>query len=78
MYVLCVCMCIYIYIYTGIFAYSCKNKHTHIKYVNSPFYINSTNERDIVHACNPSTWMAEEGTSQIQGQPGIHSEILSQ
>jgi hypothetical protein len=30
-----------------------------------------------VHTCNPSTCKAEGG-SQNQGQPGLHSEILSQ
>jgi hypothetical protein len=26
-----------------------------------------------VHACNPSTWKAKEGGSQVQGQCGLHS-----
>jgi hypothetical protein len=32
----------------------------------------------VVHICNPSTWEAEAGGSQIGSQPGLHSEILYQ
>jgi hypothetical protein len=28
--------------------------------------------------CNPSTWEAEAGELQIQGQPPLHHEILTQ
>jgi hypothetical protein len=31
----------------------------------------------VVNACNPSTWEAEAGGSQVQDQPGLHSETLS-
>jgi hypothetical protein len=31
----------------------------------------------VVHTCNPSIEEAEGRASQIQGQPGLHSEILS-
>jgi hypothetical protein len=31
-----------------------------------------------MHFCNPSTQTAETRGSQVQGQPGIHSEFLSQ
>jgi hypothetical protein len=30
----------------------------------------------VVHICNPSTWEAESGRSQVQGK--LHSEILFQ
>jgi hypothetical protein len=30
-----------------------------------------------VHACTPRTQEAEEEGSQVRGQPGLHSEILS-
>jgi hypothetical protein len=32
----------------------------------------------VAHNCNPSFWKAETGGSQVQGQPGLHSETLSQ
>jgi hypothetical protein len=32
----------------------------------------------LVYTCNSSTWEAETGGLQIQGQPGLHSESLSQ
>jgi hypothetical protein len=32
----------------------------------------------VVHAFNPSTQEAEAGGLQDPGQPGLHSEILSQ
>lgn len=33
----------------------------------------------VVHASNLSTWEAETGgTAQVQGQPGLHREALSQ
>jgi hypothetical protein len=28
----------------------------------------------VVCACNPSTWEAEAGGSQIQGHPGLYNE----
>lgn len=28
--------------------------------------------------CHPRIWGAEEGWLQVQGQPGLHSERLSQ
>jgi hypothetical protein len=31
-----------------------------------------------LHAYNPSTLEAEAGGSQVQGQPGLHSETLFQ
>jgi hypothetical protein len=31
----------------------------------------------VVHACTPRTQEAEEEGSQVRGQPGLHSEILS-
>jgi hypothetical protein len=31
----------------------------------------------VVHDCNHSTWEAEVGL-RVQGQPGLHSETLSQ
>ena len=31
----------------------------------------------MAHACNPSTWEAEIGGSQVQGQPQQCSEALS-
>jgi hypothetical protein len=30
----------------------------------------------VVHTYNPSTWEAEAGGSRVQGQPGLHNEIL--
>jgi hypothetical protein len=30
------------------------------------------------HACNPSPQEADTGGSQVWGQPGLHSETLSQ
>jgi hypothetical protein len=38
---------------------------------NKPFRANLVNE------CNASTWEAEAGGWRIQGQPGLHGEILS-
>jgi hypothetical protein len=32
----------------------------------------------VVHAYNPSTWEDEAGGLRGQGQPGLHSENLSQ
>jgi hypothetical protein len=32
----------------------------------------------VVRVCNPSTWVTEAGGSQVQGQPGVHNETLSQ
>jgi hypothetical protein len=32
----------------------------------------------VLHICNPSTQGAEAGGSQVRGQPGLHSETLSQ
>jgi hypothetical protein len=32
----------------------------------------------VVHICNTSTWEGEAEALQVQGQPGLHSEILSQ
>lgn len=32
----------------------------------------------MVHPCNSSTQEAEVGESEVQGQPGLHSNILSQ
>jgi hypothetical protein len=32
----------------------------------------------VLHICNPSTQKDEAGESQVQGQPGLQSEILSQ
>jgi hypothetical protein len=32
----------------------------------------------VVHACNPSTQEAMVGELQVRGQPGLHSNILSQ
>ena len=32
----------------------------------------------LVHACNPSTWEAETGRSQVQGQPQQLSKTLFQ
>jgi hypothetical protein len=32
----------------------------------------------VVHTYNPVTWEAEVEGSRVQGQPGIHSETLSQ
>jgi hypothetical protein len=32
----------------------------------------------VAHACDPSTQEAEAGGSQVQIQPWLHSEILSQ
>jgi hypothetical protein len=29
----------------------------------------------LVHANNPSTWEAEAGGSQVQGQPRLHSDL---
>jgi hypothetical protein len=31
-----------------------------------------------VRACHPSTWQAETRKFQVQGQPGLHIETLSQ
>ena len=31
----------------------------------------------VAHACNPSTWEAETGGSQVRGQPQQFSEALS-
>jgi hypothetical protein len=31
-----------------------------------------------VHGCDTSTWEAETEGSQLPGQPGLHSETLSQ
>ena len=31
---------------------------------------------DVVHACNPSTWEAETGGSQVRSQPQLLSEAL--
>jgi hypothetical protein len=28
----------------------------------------------VIHACNPSTWEAEEGVLQVGSQPGLESE----
>ena len=30
----------------------------------------------VAHACNPSTWEAETGGSQVRGQPQLLSEAL--
>jgi hypothetical protein len=32
----------------------------------------------VAHTCHPSTWKAEDGGSPVQGQPELHSKILSQ
>jgi hypothetical protein len=32
----------------------------------------------LVHTYKPSTWEAEAGELQVQGQPGLHRETLSQ
>jgi hypothetical protein len=32
----------------------------------------------VVHTSNPSTLEAEAGGSQVQDQPGLHSQTLSQ
>jgi hypothetical protein len=32
----------------------------------------------MAHICNLSTWEVEAGRSRVQGQPELHSEILSQ
>jgi hypothetical protein len=32
----------------------------------------------VVHTYNPSIWATEAGRSQVQGQPGLHSETLSE
>jgi hypothetical protein len=32
----------------------------------------------VVHICNPSTWEAEGGGSQVWGQSELHRETLSQ
>jgi hypothetical protein len=32
----------------------------------------------VAHDCNPSTWEAEAVGSWVPGQPGLHSETLSQ
>jgi hypothetical protein len=32
----------------------------------------------VEHACNPNTWEAEAGESQIRGQPWLHNKTLSQ
>jgi hypothetical protein len=29
----------------------------------------------VVHACNPNTWEAKAGGSQVQGQPGLHNKF---
>jgi hypothetical protein len=31
----------------------------------------------MMHPCNPSTWEAKTGGSQVQGQPGLHRENLT-
>jgi hypothetical protein len=33
---------------------------------------------EVAHNCNPSTQEAEAGELQVQDQPGLHSETLSQ
>jgi hypothetical protein len=32
----------------------------------------------MVHASSPSTWETEAGGLRVQGQPGLHSDTLSQ
>jgi hypothetical protein len=32
----------------------------------------------VAHTCNLSTWEAEAGRSPVGGQPGVHSQTLSQ
>jgi hypothetical protein len=32
----------------------------------------------VVHTCNPSTWEAEAGRSEVLGQPGLYNNILFQ
>jgi hypothetical protein len=32
----------------------------------------------VPHTCNPKTWDAETEGGRIGGQPGLHSETLSQ
>jgi hypothetical protein len=32
----------------------------------------------VTHTYNPHTWEAEAGGSEVQSQPGLHSEILFQ
>jgi hypothetical protein len=32
----------------------------------------------VAHTCGPSTWEAETKGMLVQGQPGLHSETLSQ
>jgi hypothetical protein len=32
----------------------------------------------VLHTCNSSTWEVEAGGLTVQGQPGLHNEILSQ
>jgi hypothetical protein len=34
-----------------------------------------TNPGVMVHTCHPSTQQAEAGRLQVQGQPGLHSEL---
>jgi hypothetical protein len=34
--------------------------------------------RVVANTCNPSNWEAEVGGSWVEGQPGLHSKILSQ
>jgi hypothetical protein len=38
----------------------------------------STKSGAVAQAYKPSTWEAETGESRVQGQPGLHSNILSQ
>jgi hypothetical protein len=32
----------------------------------------------MVHVCNPNTFEAEVGGLQVEGQPGLHSNTMSQ
>jgi hypothetical protein len=34
-------------------------------------------DSQVIHTCNLSTWVAEAGGSQVQGQPRLHTENLS-
>jgi hypothetical protein len=32
----------------------------------------------MANACNPSTWEAETGGLWVQGQPGLHQDLVSE
>jgi hypothetical protein len=48
-----------------------------IKCISTEYYEKTIRLGTVVYICNPSTWNADAGGLQVQGQPGLHSETVS-